>query len=457
MKKRIILIVPILCIVTLLFCNGRILLLNDTNRTGAKQKIYYENATPLVVKEGLVCEHKQSVKVFNNKGEKVATINMGEPIIVVQAEGEEPWGNFQFPLISRTEDNNLLVSWQMCEDSYKSYGKGKGGKMMSRDEGCTWTELDKVYFSRGRYAVDLPDGTILNVSTPVAKEINNFVEFPKAELNKMSRFGFYEESKLPEELRGVYFQSYDINIKKYSRFHAEVFDPGLLRDSIDGKCIVMWWGDMKLLCDNSIVAGIYPTYYKNTRDSVSRSAVSFYNSVDNGLHWKLLSKIPFPNEDDWDAYVFNGYDGFAEPVFEILKDSTFICILRTGDKTPMYKTFSADKGRHWTTPESFTPNGVLPRLLLLDNGVLVLSSGRPGVQLRFSIEGDGKVWTEPIDLLPIMGKNNQPDYFGVSCGYTSMIAVNANTFYIVYSNFISKSKKGENRKAIMFRKIEIRK
>ena len=45
------------------------------------------------------------------------------------------------------------------------------------------------------------------------------------------------------------------------------------------------------------------------------------------------------------------------------------------------------------------PNGVLPRLLRLNNGMLVLSSGRPGVQLRFSVSGLGDDWSEPVDLL----------------------------------------------------------
>ncbi len=52
-------------------------------------------------------------------------------------------------------------------------------------------------------------------------------------------------------------------------------------------------------------------------------------------------------------------------------------------------------GPYLDPPRAFTPTGVMPRLLLLGNGTLVMTSGRPGVDLRFSFDGRGKRWTEP--------------------------------------------------------------
>ncbi len=80
--------------------------------------------------------------------------------------------------------------------------------------------------------------------------------------------------------------------------------------------------------------------------------------------------------------------GFTEPAFVILQDGTFLCVLRTTDGLghgPMYTSRSRDRGATWSTPEVIAPAGVLPRLLTLDNGVVVLTSGRPGVQMRFSL------------------------------------------------------------------------
>lgn len=53
-------------------------------------------------------------------------------------------------------------------------------------------------------------------------------------------------------------------------------------------------------------------------------------------------------------------------------------------------------------PEPFTPNGVKPCLMTLGNGVVVLSSGHPGVQVRFNLDGKGHSWIDPIDMIPFM-------------------------------------------------------
>ena len=125
--------------------------------------------------------------------------------------------------------------------------------------------------------------------------------------------------------------------------------------------------------------------------------------------------------------IVRNYGDYVEPAFEILADGTFICVMRTGMVTPMLKSFSYDNGRTWTVPEPFTPNGVDPNLLLLQNGVLVLASGRPGVQLRFSFDGKGDSWSEPLDLIPFMHEDGSYNT-NVSCSYPALLAETANSF-----------------------------
>lgn len=175
--------------------------------------------------------------------------------------------------------------------------------------------------------------------------------------------------------------------------------------------------------------------------------MSFYKSKDKGKNWKIVGKIPWIE----DKYNKRGYN---EPAFELLKDSTLICIMRTGHDTPMYRTFSYDRGRTWTMPKPFTPNGVMPRLLLLKSGVLVLASGRPGIQVRFSLDGTGRTWTEPIEMIHFM-RNKRSYIRDVSCGYASIIDDGDNSFYIVYSDFTTKDSSGSIRKSIWCRKITI--
>jgi hypothetical protein len=143
--------------------------------------------------------------------------------------------------------------------------------------------------------------------------------------------------------------------------------------------------------------------------------------------------------------------GFTEPTYEILADGSFICVARTTDgigNGPMYISRSVDMGRTWTKPQIFTASGVLPRLLQLQNGVTILASGRPGVQLRFSNDGQGKVWTNAFEMMPYIDYKDQ-----VSCGYTGLLATGPDRFLIVYSDFRHVTSAGEVRKAIKVREV----
>jgi hypothetical protein len=114
----------------------------------------------------------------------------------------------------------------------------------------------------------------------------------------------------------------------------------------------------------------------------------------------------------------------------------------------MYASRSQDMGCTWSRPEVIARSGVLPRLLRLANGVVVLSSGRPGVQLRFCADARGATWSEPLELLPYAHEKEQ-----VSCGYTSLLATGPDRFLIIYSDFKYPTPTGEIRKAIKVREV----
>lgn len=405
------------------------------------------------IHEGIVSQHAMKIK-YKRNGKKVATITLSEPVVVAQANQEEAWGYYQFPSIGRADDGTLIVGWQMKEDSHTTYGKSSSRKeapKMSKDKGKTWTERDKNYHElRGVNQIRLKDGRIFKILTPASKDIKQYKNFPQ-QVGKDGRMTFYREDNLPEELRGVYIEDGGQTI------HSIINDPGALRYAIDDQMPVQWWGNIKELQDGSLVVGTYPNYYLNEKGQVNSSQVCFFKSTDGGREWNRIGEIPFCQsievaKNGW----INKNGDYEEPAFTILADSTYICVMRTGMVSPMLESFSYDRGVTWSIPKAISPNGVDPSLLLLKNGVLVLASGRPGIQLRFSFEGKGERWSEPIDFIPYILQDGSYE-MNVSCGYPAIIEDTKNSFFIVYSDFFTKNEKDELRKAIMIRRVVVKK
>ncbi len=426
---------------------------NDTSLAGIVEEY---RPISMTIKEGYVSQKCDTIRIIRNK-EVIAVVILSEPKIIAQSLIEESWGHFQFPSIFRDEYNkNIIVTYSMGEDSYEAYGNPSSGILLSEDEGNTWEPHEDDFFGHGKYGVELKNGNILQVKTPAARDITAYTSFPKS-VNPESIFGydFYKESDLPEDLQGVYFEKWNKQTNEIIKIHASITDPGYLRYTINGLMPICWWGNIKEIEDGSLIAGVYPCNYQNSKGEVLRTSISFYRSIDQGQNWTIQGNIPYQEseKDNFEDYIFDN-EGYYEPAFEILNNGDYICVMRTGPRDPMCISFSHDKGCTWTAPYKITPNGVFPSLLLLGNGILVLTSGRPGVQLRLNLDGDGLLWTEPIEMVPYMDKNDNYDIYA-SCGYTSVLPIDDNTFFLVYSDFKTKNSKGEERKAIILRRIEI--
>jgi hypothetical protein len=182
-----------------------------------------------------------------------------------------------------------------------------------------------------------------------------------------------------------------------------------------------------------------------------RNSAVFYRSTDNGRNWYVYSEIPYRGDIKADSLA-DVRDGFTEPDYEFMADSTMISVMRTCDASngPMYIARSKDKGKTWTKPEFFTPFGVWPQLLKLKNRVVVLSYGRPGVNLLFCNDGKGEIWSKNLILSP----SDRASGTG-TCGYTGILATGDNKFLITHSKWPYKNEKGENCKAIVVREITV--
>lgn len=407
------------------------------------------------IRQGLVCDHASKIQYYK-QGELKATIYLTEPQTIAESEKAEDWGVFQFPGIMRVNENTLLVRWSMHLDEQESWGKTAEAKMSSRvsfDNGKTWVEPDSVYAipDRGETFLFFKNGGWISTQTPEVVAIDSFPQFPDP-IGEYAGKIFYKMYDLPDELQGAYLTAFVNGERK--QIHAKIVDPEAIRYAYKGFANVLWLGSFLELDDESIVAGIYSN--RICDNIIAPYGISIYKTTDKGENWNYLNDIPYP-KSEWKED--KDVEGFSEPALSELSDGSLLCVIRSTewlDNSPMYKSISTDGGLTWSDPVAFTSNGCAPRLMHLKNGVTVLTYGRPGVQLRFSIDGKANEWTNPIEMMNIIdGEGNINSL--ASCGYSSIIRAGDNSFYLVYSDFIErdKEKKVFFKKEIKFRKVTI--
>jgi hypothetical protein len=390
-------------------------------------------------------------------------ITLGEPQVIVVADKPYGWGYYQFPTISKLKDGALHADWSMHADAIESYGLHLVGSAISGDGGKTWRPGLPDSSNLTGYVV--PNGDMIRVFDTKPIKVSE-LQMPPAigKTNfkyRKTNFTFYRLKDMPDGRNGFFLKRLAKGESNWKLEQSSLDDPMGVRYSSRDLVPVVWWGDIHTMKDNSLVAGVYPGYYIKDNGEIDKQiGVVFYRSTDNGYSWKIQGRIPFTPDITIDSMAKERI-GFTEPAYEVMEDGSLLCIIRSADgdgvtngtgNGPMYGSHSTDMGKTWTKPEVMAPAGALPRLLRLQNGVTVLSAGRPGVQLRFTKTGANNDWTDPFEMLPYESKSMQEQYL-VSCGYTGLLATGANRFLIIYSDFRYKNEMNEQRKAIKIREV----
>jgi len=165
------------------------------------------------------------------------------------------------------------------------------------------------------------------------------------------------------------------------------------------------WGTGIQMSDGRLLIGIM------SRDSISLVGVA--QSTDNGQSFQYLASVcDDPSVGPWRR----------EPGLALLENGDLIAVVRTGTNTSnMVLTHSTDGGRTWEKPRKLAEPGVCPQLRRLGNGTLVMSYGtRQYVHTAASWDG-GQTWSDPLAL-----------YTGQGTGYTSIQALSADSYRVVY-------------------------
>ena len=156
--------------------------------------------------------------------------------------------------------------------------------------------------------------------------------------------------------------------------------------------------------DGSLLMSMYGTSEKRSQ----LRKVSAIRSTDRGKTWHYHSTIAIAGRKDRE---WVSREGFNEPSLLVLPDGKILCFIRSGtsyqgslgshsnndpsanmpfgyhNATPIYLSISIDGGRTWSNADPVTDFGVWPDAVLMENGIIAVSYGRPGNWLMFSPDG----------------------------------------------------------------------
>lgn len=176
--------------------------------------------------------------------------------------------------------------------------------------------------------------------------------------------------------------------------------------------------------DGSLLAAMYG-WFEGDESPVPGQPGSFryrtflVRSDDRGQHWEYHATVAY------DPGI--GTDGYCEPAMRMLSDGELLCLLRTGGNNrpfhqdnPLCVTRSADGGKTWPEPERTGFEGVAPDLVIMSDGTLACSTGRPGAWVLLSTD-NGRTWGHAISI-------NAERY----SGYTAVVEVEPGVLLVGY-------------------------
>ncbi len=118
------------------------------------------------------------------------------------------------------------------------------------------------------------------------------------------------------------------------------------------------------------------------KEGESKHTCYVFASHDDGQTWEFLSTFLDNSKKDYQ-------EGANEAVMIQLANGDILGYVRTG-KTGLVQRRSTDGGKTWGDPKVISPIGVSPDALVLADGTIVVTSGRPKLDILVDFTGNGE-------------------------------------------------------------------
>lgn len=422
-------------------------------------------------------------------------VQLSEPAVVATGPpgqvGGRTWGFYQFPDLWRGADGRLYLAMNVGADSV--VGRHDPTQFFTTgDEGRSWESVDPQSVDFSPAVLELPDGS--QVAFGRFRFIYHYHALaPEAEADRVTAPGLglqpalgpipgsyevneyfhYRYGDIPVESRRFPVAWRDSADAPWQRAFGDIDVPDLLVRALsragwwDDEGKFFWkeldqelrlpapydWNALEILTDGTLL-------WAHSTQNPAVTDRAYYQvlclaSADRGRTWRLRSIVT----QDTEKATF-GY-GMGEQALTRMPNGDLLCVMRTRASNHVDSSSflaacrSCDEGRTWSPVEEIAPFSVTPRLLTLENGVVALVYGRPGVHVRASLDS-GETWSETItvvgppeaDFLSRPRTEWWPRQHDYSCANTDVVVTGPDRFLLAYSDFEHRTSDGQPCKAI---------
>ena len=399
----------------------------------------------------------------------------------------EKWGVYAIPRLWREPDGGLVVRFNGEQDTAftEKINQAPNLYFLSRDNGNSWEMVadgESIYdihilLGIGSPYLRLKSGEIIafrgKSGLPPIKGISPRKRFCMP--NGEAVVHTYKYGDIPADAKGlerIYYKSensepvinesiIDFNerevfVNAEASYENEEYIPvpeyiqpfifknpyiAGLTELNDGTIVALTFGQNPSVCDRYC-----PVVY-------------ILQSADKGLSWQLRGTVASSADE-----VPYGYSGDGnEASLAVAENGDLLCAMRMDMSInpdvakPICDTMLAvshDGGFTWEKPFSVADSSVTPHIVALDNGILILIYGRPGVHFKIS-EDNGKSWSEPHSIIGLTleeerqnGKSDaQSKYFDTSSYSNTFVEkISGDTVAVVYNDMKYVDTDGKNHK-----------
>jgi hypothetical protein len=362
---------------------------------------------------------------------KGLTLTLSRPRVVAEASVGRCW----YPDLLKFSTGELMLNYSLNADANDNLHNSQV-VCVSTDQGRTFSltyDVNGFHNSGGEPRISLADGRIVGTSAFLKPD-------PQGQWRRFV----------------AHYWTHENGGRRYTVDPWQATVEGLPRDVERFPTPSRtWWGRINWFSDIvELEGGRWISTISMRFRGDRRESTHAVISTDGGHHWRYLSTIAAADA------VPDAKEGFDEPCLIRLADGDLMCVSRVGphEDQKLARTYSSDGGKTWSPIDRLPAFSVAPQICRLQNGILALSTGRPGLFLWLATDPRGKQW-QSLDVmayhnsavsesLQIVAPRGEPTGVGrrtnddgivdldtqkqQTTAYTALVEVTDNRVFLVY-------------------------